>query len=148
MGPGPLEKGESGRSILSLVRDAPTSSGASPSGTGSAAGSGTFSRREASRFAPGLTRVSAALPLPEPARTRLVLEMAGDLEMVYAHHRAAGRSEEEAARLAEEKVLASAEVLSRLAAVHRAASNGFSTPRSGGGGTSSNRSSSSSPSFR
>jgi hypothetical protein len=44
--------------------------------------------------------------------------MAGDLEMVYAHHRAAGRSEEEAARLAEEKVLASAEVLSRLAAVH------------------------------
>lgn len=44
--------------------------------------------------------------------------MAADLEGLYQHYRAAGDTEDEAVRRAEEKVLASREVIQRLVAVH------------------------------
>jgi hypothetical protein len=48
----------------------------------------------------------------------VLLEMASDLEAIYLHHLAAGCAEAEAARLAEERVLASQEVTDRLLEVH------------------------------
>jgi hypothetical protein len=118
MGPGPRAKEGGGRSTLSLVPAGRTSRGGAESGGGSGAASRAFSAREASRFAPALRRVSATLALPEPARTGVLLEMAGDLEATYAHHRAAGLSEAEAARLAEERVLATESTAERLREVH------------------------------
>jgi hypothetical protein len=118
MGRGPQVKEGDGRSTLSLVPAERTSRGGAESGGGSGAASSAFSAREASRFAPALRRVSETLALPEPVRTGVLLEMAGDLEAVYAHHRAAGLSEVEAARLAEERVLATERTAARLREVH------------------------------
>lgn len=70
------------------------------------------------RFAPVLRRISRELDLPAPIRSRVILEMASDLEALYAHYRERGLSEEEAARRAEEKVLASPEALHQLVTVH------------------------------
>jgi hypothetical protein len=71
------------------------------------------------RFAPALRRVAAELDLPAGERAPILLEMAADLETVYAHHRARGCDEAEAVRRAEEAVLGSSEVVRRLAQLHR-----------------------------
>ncbi len=73
-----------------------------------------------SRFAKVLRRVSDELDLPQPTRSRILLEIAGDLEDLYEHHRAAGLDEEQAARRAEEAFAASGEALKRLARIHEA----------------------------
>lgn len=82
------------------------------------------------RFAPVLQRLSDALALPQPQKSRVVLEMAADLEALYAHYRARGLGEEESARRAEEKVLADPETLEQLKRLHttgyRRWLNGFS----------------------
>lgn len=70
------------------------------------------------RFVPALRRISSELNLPEPTKSRLLLEMASDLEALYEHYRARGVDEEEAVRRTEEKILASPEVLQHLIAVH------------------------------
>lgn len=71
-----------------------------------------------SRFAPALRRAARELDLPAEVRASLLLEMAADLEAVYAHHRERGADEAEAVRRAEETVLASSEVLRRLGRLH------------------------------
>ena len=67
---------------------------------------------------PALRRISGELGLPEPARSRVILEMAADLEAMYEHFRARGLGEEEAARRAEDRVLASPDALRQLVLVH------------------------------
>jgi hypothetical protein len=65
-----------------------------------------------------LRRISSELKLPEPIKARILLEMAADLEALYEHYCARGLAEEEAARLTEEKLLASPEALQHLIVVH------------------------------
>ena len=55
-----------------------------------------------SRFADVLNQVRDRLEIPEPSRTRIVLEMASDLEDSYQYYLDQGHDEAEAARLARE----------------------------------------------
>ena len=71
-----------------------------------------------SRFAGVLKRISDGLDLPQPTRSRILLEMAGDLEDLYEHHRDQGLDEEEALQRAEEAFVASDEALKHLARIH------------------------------
>lgn len=71
-----------------------------------------------SRFAPALRRAARELDLPRTIRSAILSELAADLEAVFAHHRAHGLSDEEAARRAEEQILGSAEVIRRLGRLH------------------------------
>jgi len=79
-----------------------------------------------SRFADVLSRARDQLELPEPARSRILLEMASDLEDSYQYFRARGADEEEALRLARETFGTSDEALAHLARIHAAGSNGVS----------------------
>jgi len=71
------------------------------------------------RFAPALRRVARELDLPGSVRARILQEMAADLDAVYAHHRARGVEAAEAQQRAEESVLGNADVVRRLARLHR-----------------------------
>lgn len=71
-----------------------------------------------SRFAGVLRQVSDGLELPQPTKSRILLEMAGDLEDLYRHYRRLGLEEQEAVRRAEEAFGASEEAIKRLARVH------------------------------
>jgi hypothetical protein len=53
------------------------------------------------RFAPVLRRVDRELEVRDPERSRILLELAGDLEELYRAYRSRGCSEEEARRRAE-----------------------------------------------
>lgn len=111
--------GAGGRSTLSLLRDEPAS-GSEP-GSGGRSGSTSrpsSGRSRRSRFAPALRRIGLELALPEPARSRVLIEMASDLDSLFEHYLALGLSEEEAAGRAERKVLASPQEVQRLVAVH------------------------------
>jgi len=71
-----------------------------------------------SRFREALSDISARISLPQRARARVLLEIAGDLEDLYRAFRARGASEEEAERQALERVDLSDEALRALAWVH------------------------------
>ena len=43
-------------------------------------------------FTAALRRIDSRLHLPQPARSRVILELAGDLEELYRHYRATGLS--------------------------------------------------------
>ena len=73
-----------------------------------------------SRFAGVLKNISDGLDLPQPTRSRILLEMAGDLEDLYEHYRAEGLSEDEAEGRAEEAFVASDEALRHLSRIHDA----------------------------
>src|SRR5690606_35990989 len=106
-----------GRSTRSPRPGRRTSASGSASGA-SVASVPPLSSRRGRRFLPALRRISDELTLPEPAKSRVVLEMAADLVSLYEHHRARGRGEEEAAQLAEETILASPEALRHLVLLH------------------------------
>ena len=72
-----------------------------------------------SRFSGVLRQVSDGLDLPQPTKSRILLEMAGDLEDLYQHHLAEGLDEHEAARRADEAFAATDEELKRLSRLHR-----------------------------
>jgi hypothetical protein len=71
------------------------------------------------RFANVLNRAGDRLQVPEPARTRILLEMASDLEDSYRHHLDQGCDANEAARRAEEAFGTSDEALQLLARLHQ-----------------------------
>ena len=71
-----------------------------------------------SRFAETLNTINDRLDLLHPARSRVLLEIAADLEDLYRHFRDQGLSEAEAGRRAEEHCDLSDEALAQLAAVH------------------------------
>ncbi len=72
-----------------------------------------------SRFASSLRQIAEQLDLPQPERTRIVLEMAADLEDMYAEQRRRGLDEAAATRAVEESLGASIEVVAELVALHR-----------------------------
>lgn len=73
-----------------------------------------------SRFAGVLQQVDRELDLPQPTKSRIVLEMSADLEDAYQHHRGRGLDEAEAVRRAEEAFAVSDEALKHLARIHLA----------------------------
>ena len=70
------------------------------------------------RFAAVLKHVSDRLEIPQPTKSRILLEMGADLEDAYRHHLARGLGEEEAVRRAEEAFAVSDEALRHLARIH------------------------------
>lgn len=74
-----------------------------------------------SRFAELLRRTADRLEIPQPARSRVLLELAGDLEDSYEHYRGLGLEEAEAARKVEERFDVSDEVLVQLVRLHHPA---------------------------
>jgi hypothetical protein len=71
-----------------------------------------------SRFAPILSALNERLPLPQPARSRVLLEIAADLEACYEAAREQGLSEVEAEALAVETFGPSSEAVADLVRVH------------------------------
>ncbi|MHB1167806.1 MAG: hypothetical protein ACYC28_00825 [Longimicrobiales bacterium] len=78
------------------------------------------------RFAPALRRVARDLDLPRGVRAAILQELAADLDAVYEHHRTRGMDDGEARQRAEESVLGSADVVRRLARLHRRSWRGWS----------------------
>ena len=74
-----------------------------------------------SRFAPLLRRTGQRLEIPQPARSRVLLELAGDLEDLYDLYLQRGLDEVEAARRVEEKFAVSDDVLIQLTRLHQSA---------------------------
>lgn len=77
------------------------------------------------RFANVLKEAEDRLQAPEPARTRILLEMAADLEDSYDHHLAQGLDEAEAERRAQEAFAISDETLRLLERMYQPS---FSSP--------------------
>ncbi|MCP4659048.1 MAG: hypothetical protein GY856_26870 [bacterium] len=77
------------------------------------------------RFAPQLQKISDQLVLPPPTRSRILLEMAADLEDLFEYHLARGCDEAEAARRAEETLAASDDTLRHLVTIHQSGFNRF-----------------------
>jgi hypothetical protein len=73
------------------------------------------------RFTRLLRETNERLNLPQPARSRIILEMASDLEELYDHYRSQGLSEEQAVRKSEETFQLSDEALAELESIHESA---------------------------
>jgi len=71
-----------------------------------------------SRFRDVLAELNERLEVPQPARARILLELAADLEDIYQVSRETGQSEEEAHERALSFVSADSESLSALVQVH------------------------------
>jgi hypothetical protein len=71
------------------------------------------------RFKELLGRTAQKLDLPQPARSRVLLELAGDLEALFDLYVRRGVDETEAARRVEEKFAVSDDVLEQLTRLHR-----------------------------
>lgn len=78
-----------------------------------------------SRFAAVLKQASEHLEVPEPSRSRILLEIAADLEDSYEHHLARGCDPDEAARRAEQAFAVSDEALKHLARIHETGWSGL-----------------------
>jgi hypothetical protein len=70
------------------------------------------------RFEDALRSLAARLELPQPARSRVVLEIAGDLEDAYEYHRHEGLDDDAARDAALARFDLSDEALAELVAVH------------------------------
>lgn len=70
------------------------------------------------RFSEILRQTSERLDLPQPEKSRILLEIASDLEDLYGLYRGQGLEEREAVRRAEEKLAVSDEALAELARIH------------------------------
>jgi len=69
-------------------------------------------------FADVLLPLRSRLPLPQPARTRVLLEVAADLTDMYEHYRESGLSEDDARSKAMETFIISDDALAELVRVH------------------------------
>jgi hypothetical protein len=69
-------------------------------------------------FADVLKPLRSRLPLPQPARTRVLLEVAADLTDMYQHYLDAGLSEDEARSRAMDAFVVSDDALAELVRVH------------------------------
>jgi hypothetical protein len=77
------------------------------------------------RFAEILKRTGDRLDLPQPEKSRILLEIASDLEDLYDLYRGQGIDEEEAARRASEKLVVSDEALAQLVQIHESSFRKF-----------------------
>lgn len=84
-----------------------------------------------SRFAAVLNRARDRLLIPEPSRSRILLEMAADLEDSYQFYRSQGLDEVEASQRAEEAFGTSDEALRHLARIHESGGGGIGDRISG-----------------
>jgi hypothetical protein len=87
------------------------------------------------RFAHVLKAARGQLKIPEPSRTRVLLEMASDLEDSYQFHLSQGCDETEAVRRAEEAFGTSEEALKHLTRIHESSLGGMQDRLSGQIGT-------------
>jgi hypothetical protein len=83
------------------------------------------------RFAHVLSKAQEQLEIPEPFRTRVLLEMASDLEDSFEFHLSQGCDEAEAARRAEESFGTSEEALRHLTKIHESGIGGMQSRLSG-----------------
>jgi len=83
------------------------------------------------RFADVLKHTRDQLQIPEPSRTRILLEMAADLEDSYEVYLNQGLAEPEAARRAEEAFGTSGEALKHLVKIHESSMGGIADRVSG-----------------
>jgi len=83
------------------------------------------------RFARILSEAHDQLQIPEPSRTRVLLEMASDLEDSYRFHLSQGLDETEAVRRAEEAFGTSEEALKHLTRIHETGLGGMHNRLSG-----------------
>ena len=70
------------------------------------------------RFAPILKKINEKLELPQPTKSKIILEIAADLDDLFYFYRYKGMSETEAKQKAEEKVDISSKALRQLIQVH------------------------------
>ena len=70
------------------------------------------------RFFPLLEKINARLELPQPLKSRIILEISADLDALVEAYTARGLSEEEALELAEEKIDLSEASLAELVEIH------------------------------
>ncbi len=77
------------------------------------------------RFARHLKRIDERLDLPQPERSRIILEIASDMEEMFRFYVARGLDEEEAARKSGEMFDLSDEALSQLVDIHISPFNRF-----------------------
>ncbi len=77
------------------------------------------------RFTETLQDINERLDLPQPARSRVLLEIAADLDGLHAHYLDRGLPEDEARRRAVEQCDLSDEALAELARVHLSAYRRF-----------------------
>jgi len=84
-----------------------------------------------SRFAAVLNKARDQLVVPEPSRTRILLEMAADLEDSYQFYLSQGHDEAEAGRRAEEAFGTSNEALKHLVEIHESGLGGITQRISG-----------------
>jgi len=71
-----------------------------------------------SEFSSRIRQVSERLPIPEPTRSRILLEIATDMEDLFQHYRSQGTAAEEARLAVEEHFDLSEEALQELVRVH------------------------------
>jgi hypothetical protein len=83
------------------------------------------------RFTHVLSEARDQLKIPEPSRTRVLLEMASDLEDSYQFHLCQGSDEAEASRRAEEAFGTSEEALKHLTRIHESGLGGLQNRLSG-----------------
>jgi membrane protein YdbS with pleckstrin-like domain len=77
------------------------------------------------RFSDTLRHIDQRLSLPEPAKSRVLLEIAADLEGLYEHFSGQGQDDEQAAALALEHAELSDAALKRLVEVHASSPGRF-----------------------
>jgi hypothetical protein len=70
------------------------------------------------KFVPLLQKINEKLDLPQPIKSRIILEMVADLNDLYETYRSKGLSEEEAIQKTEEKFDVSEDTIKELAQVH------------------------------
>lgn len=78
----------------------------------------TADTRRSEDFSSLLASVRDRLNLPEPTRSRILLEIADDLGELYWHHRDDGMSDRDARRRVEEAMELSSQVLTEIVKVH------------------------------
>lgn len=88
-----------------------------------------------SRFADVLQQARSRLAVPEPSRSRILLEMASDLEDSYQYYLRQGNEEDEAIRRAEEAFATSDEALNHLVKIHQSSHSGLADRVSDQAGT-------------
>ncbi len=71
------------------------------------------------QFTPILKRINEKLNLPQPTKSRIILEIACDLEDAYNFYLDKGKSEEDAVKKSEEKFDLTDEALAELVTVHQ-----------------------------
>ena len=77
------------------------------------------------RFAPLLKKTNDKLNLPQPTKSKIVLEIAADLDDLFHFYLKKGLSEDEAIQKAQEKFAVSDEALSQLIRIHESAFRKF-----------------------